>query len=538
MTPLSAAADPRPVGDIALAFGAYQQGRLGDAEKSLSAILAAVPDHLDALHLLGLLRHQQQRNAEALELVGAVLKRAPHSGEACNNYGLILAALARHRDALAAFEKALATGAKGIAVRKNRAGSLKRLGRLVDALAAYEAIVGVKPDDADALNECGGLYLRLGRAAGAIDCYDRALALMPQAVALHINKGTAQSALNRFDEALESFNAAIAIDPECAEAHYDASLVRLRLGDFANGWRQYEWRWKKHEHAGKRPDFGAPLWLGQEPLKDKTIVLLAEQGYGDTIQFLRYVPLVAALGARVILGVQPPLKLLASGVAGVSLVLGEGERVPPADFYCPLLSLPLAFATELTTVPANIPYIRPQPECIAQWRAKLNGYRPADGRLRIGLCWSGSNVHLNDRNRSIPLERFAAILAVPDVDFVSVQKDVNPAHAAFLRRYNIVQLGQDFADFADTAAALAALDLVITVDTSVAHLAGAIGKAVALLLPFSPDFRWLLDRTDSPWYPTMRLYRQNAIGDWDTPLERLRQELAIVARRPVKPAQT
>ena len=232
---------------------------------------------------------------------------------------------------------------------------------------------------------------------------------------------------------------------------------------------------------------------------------------GDTLNFVRYVPLVAARGARVILGVQHPLKSIAPTVPGVAQVFSDGETLPDFDFYCPLLSLPLAFDTELETHPVNIPYIRPYEERLAKWRGRM----PDNGRLRVGICWAGSSMHLNDRNRSMPLERFAPLFSVPGIDFVSVQKEVSAAQAAILREHGVVQLGQEFKDFADTAAVVAMLDLLITVDTSVAHLAGAMGKAVALLVPFCPDFRWLLDRTDSPWYPTMRLFRQPAIGDWN-----------------------
>ena len=206
-------------------------------------------------------------------------------------------------------------------------------------------------------------------------------------------------------------------------------------------------------------------------------------------------------------------------------MIADGDTVADFDLYCSLLSLPLAFGTELATIPATVPYIRPDEARMAQWHGRL----PDQGRLRVGICWAGSAGHLNDSRRSIPIERFAALLSVPGIDFVSVQKDVNPAQAAVLREHGVRQLGQEFADFADTAAVVAMLDLIISVDTSVAHLAGAMAKATALLVPFAPDFRWLLGRTDSPWYPTMRLYRQAAIGDWNGPLERLRTELASVA---------
>ncbi len=255
--------------------------------------------------------------------------------------------------------------------------------------------------------------------------------------------------------------------------------------------------------------------------------MVAEQGLGDTIHFVRYAPLIAARGAKVILAVQKPLKELACTVPDISGVFTDGDRLPDFDLHCPMLSVPIAFKTDLATIPADIPYLRPYQERIEKWRARV----PDNGRMRVGIVWAGSSGHTKDRSRSIPLERFARILAVPDIDFISVQKDVSQAQAALLDAHGVVQLGQQFEDFADTAAVVAMLDLLVAVDTSVAHLAGAMGKAVALLLPFAPDWRWLLHRTDSPWYPSMRLFRQAAVADWDTPLEQLRQELSDAASR-------
>ena len=310
---------------------------------------------------------------------------------------------------------------------------------------------------------------------------------------------------------------------------FNEALTRLCIGDFREGWKQYECRWEKKEFADQRRGVLPPMWRGERDIEGKTILLLAEQGFGDTIQFVRYAPQIAALGAKVIVGVPLSLKALVATVPGVSLALGDGEPMPALDLHCPMLSLPLAFATELATIPANIPYMRPAPERVAIWNARL----PANGRRRIGICWAGNSKHQNDRNRSMPLDRLATVLALPGLDFFSVQKEVTEADAALLRDLGVTQIGQDFLDFSDTAAAVTLLDLVIAVDTSVAHLAAAIGKAVALLVPFSPDWRWLLDRTDSPWYPTMRLFRQSAVGDWDGVVERLRRELAEVSRRPV-----
>jgi tetratricopeptide (TPR) repeat protein len=514
--------------NIEHAFAHYQQGRLADAETICNAILAAEPEDFDALHLLGLLRHAQERNAEALRLVGAVLKRAPRSAEVLSNYGLILAALSRHEEALVCFEEALDHSAGYLNALRNRAASLKALARDEEALLAFAAIVATKDDDIDALNECGGLHMRLSRPDAAIACYDKALAIAPQVAELHINKGSALAASNRFDDALHSFAAAIAIAPGRAEAHYKASLIRLRVGDFRSGWRDYEWRWRCERTPIVRR-VAAPLWLGERPIKGKTIFLLGEQGFGDTIQFIRYAPLVAALGATVLVDVPPQLREIAASVPGVSSVVCGAEPTPHVDYRCPLLTLPLSFQTEVATIPANVPYIRPPEERVAKWRERL----PQNGRLRVGLCWAGSPEHLNDRNRSIAIERFAKVLSVPNLDFVSVQKEVNERQAAILHENNVVELGQDFQDFADTAAVLAQLDLLISVDTSVAHLAGAMGKPVALLLPWSPDWRWMHERTGTPWYPTMLFFRQATRGDWDGPFEQLYQELsALAVRRP------
>jgi hypothetical protein len=255
--------------------------------------------------------------------------------------------------------------------------------------------------------------------------------------------------------------------------------------------------------------------------------LCAEQGLGDAIQFSRYATVMAAIGAKVLIGVHRPLVAVLATVPGVAQVFADGDELPDFDFYCSLLSLPLAFSTEPATIPANIPYIRPQDERIVKWRDRL----PANGRVRVGICWAGTGEHSNNRNRSLTLERFAAIFSIPGVDFVSLQKDVDDDQSAILQHFEVTQLGQEFSDFADTAAVVAMLDIVVSVDTSVAHLAGAMGRATALLVPFAPDWRWMLHRTDSPWYPTMRLYRQSTMHDWSGPLGRVRQELTAVAQR-------
>ena len=317
---------PVPGRSIAEVFAHFQAGRLADAEAICNAILTAQPEDFDGLHLLGLLRHRQGRDAEALRLVAAVLRRAPRSAEVLSNYGLILTALKRHEEALACFEDALASDAGYLLALKNRAASLKSLGRHGEALAAFAAVHAARPDDIAVLNECGGLLVRLGQFDAALACYDRALALAPRVAELHVNKGSALAGASRFADALDSFNAAIAVDPQSAEAHHRASLICLRSGDFKNGWRDFEWRWRT-QWAPRIRRVDAPLWRG-EPIECKTILLLAEQGYGDTIQFIRYVPMLAALGARVILDVPPPLQEIAAALDGAAAVLKADAPTP------------------------------------------------------------------------------------------------------------------------------------------------------------------------------------------------------------------
>ena len=322
----------------------------------------------------------------------------------------------------------------------------------------------------------------LNRPAAAVACYERALAAARGIAELYINKGTALVALNRHEDALESF----------------AGMRGVNGGNqIGNAYRC--------------------SFAGLQRVDHVLLEILA------MMRHWRLYP-IASTSTSIAAAV-------AATVPGVALVLGDSEPLPQVDFHCLLLSLPLAFQPSSRPMPANIPYLRAPDERLSNWRGRM----PSNGRLRVGICWAGSASHLNDRNRSIALDRFATLLSVPGLDFVSVQKEISAPQAEFLRALGVVQLGQEFTDLADTAAVLAMLDLLISVDTSVAHLAGAMGKTVALLLPFAPDFRWLLDRTDSPWYPTMRLYRQPAIGDWETPLHRLRQELAAVASRPAKP---
>jgi hypothetical protein len=403
-----------------------------------------------------------------------------------------------------------------------RGSTLFRLKRYPEALDSYRKAVALAPGQAQGYNNRALALAMLRRYDEAFASYDKALEIDPNFVEAYVNRGNAFGALGRTERALVDYSKALELKPDRVEAIWNASLAQLTLGNFREGWKNYEIRWRKEETEAHRRDFKQPLWLGEEDIAGRTILLHPEQGLGDTFQFVRYAPLLARRGAKVILEVQPSQKSLLADVAGIASIYGRGETLPDFDLHCPLMSLPLAFGTGLATIPADIPYIRVPADRVPKWRARLGESRA----LRVGIAWAGSAVHTNNRNRSIALSRFAA----PNVEFVTLQKELGPGDADMLRRHpNVIAVGEELSDFADSAALVSLLDLVVSVDTSVVHLTGAIGRPFWLLVPFAPDFRWLLEREDSPWYPTARLFRQPGIDKWESVFERVRAELERLA---------
>jgi Tfp pilus assembly protein PilF len=435
------------------------------------------------------------------------------------------AALAQHRagrhdEALAAYERVLALDADCIDALYNRSQILLARGRAAEALPGFERVAALLPADAGAQRACGVARQALGLQEEALASFGAALALEPAHAGALIARGGALHALGRCEEALESYARARALAPEEPLLHWNESLCRLAMGDYARGWREYEWRWKWSGFSSPALQFREPLWLGREDLAGRTIILHAEQGLGDTLQFVRYVPLVAARGARVLLMVQKLLLPLMGGLRGPERVVGPGAELPLADFHAPLLSLPLAFGTTLETVPANVPYLSVAPGRAEARRAQL---APAGERL-VGLCWKGNAQYQGDRERSIALAGFLPLLSTPGIRFVALQKELNEDERALTA--GLPQFSNPGEDFARTAEIVAALDLVITVDTAWGHLAGALGRPLWVLLPQSPHWCWLRERRDSPWYPTARLFRQQARGDWQGVLREVAQALA------------
>jgi tetratricopeptide (TPR) repeat protein len=504
---------------------ACEGGDLAKAERLYLAALRDEPDSFDALHGRGLVHFRRGRNDAALPLIQSALRRQPWRVDGLASLGLVFHALKDFSRALASFDSGLQLAPNDTALLNGRGVAMLELGRAQDALESFERALRSAPDHLDALGNRANALLRLNRVGEALAAYDLMLQRARGNARLLANRAVALRRLDRPREALTSAQQALASEPDFAQARFIASLARLSLGDFAGGWRDYEARWGVGWLAAQRRNFSAPLWLGNEPLAGKTLLLHAEQGLGDTIQFMRYAPLLAARGATIVLEVQPPLARLVARMAGVAAVCARGEKLPDFDFHCPLLSLPLACATTLDTIPAQTPYIAAANAEAARWRARLSAQRPC-----VGLVWSGERSHENDLNRSMPLAALAPLLDLRGIAFVSLQHEVREQDRALLTsRTDVLHIGGEFCDFAETAAAVTALDAVVAVDTAVAHLTGALGKPLFLMLPFAADFRWLRERSDSPWYPSARLFRQPQFGDWAGAVKAVRGELALFA---------
>ncbi len=494
-----------------------QRGDLAGAERLCQAIVAAAPDHFDARHLLGFLALQTGRGQRAVELIGGALSINAGFAPAWNNLGLALAACDRLDAAVGAWERATALAPGYAEAHNNRGNALRDLGRAEEALACCEAAIALRPDMAEAHNNRGNALFDLGRLDDAVTAFDAAIALRADYVNAHGNRGGVLYAQRRWEEAIAGFDAALSIDPAFADAHFHRSFALLGLGRLAEGWREYEWRWRTREMTADLRGGTAPWWRG-EPLRGRILYLHAEQGLGDTLQFCRYASMVGQDG-QLVFEVPTSLKRLMGSLRlpRGARVIARGDPIPPFDLHCALLSLPAILATTLDHIPADVPYLAADQARVGQWRARLSGL----AGIKVGLVWSGGQrpdqpgAAAIDRRRSVTLATLAPLAEVHGVSFVSLQKGPPASQAgAPPAGMAIMDVADELGDFADTAALTEALDLVISVDTSVAHLAGALGKPVWLLNRYDTCWRWLLDRDDSPWYPTLRQFRQPSPGDW------------------------
>ena len=501
-----------------------RQGRHEEALKAFDKAVQLTPDNATLWKEMGGALLGLQRYDHALLSFQHVLKLDPRDQDAAYKSGVLLHDAGRNEEAVACLDTC-------DELLPNHAPTLQARARALLALRQFERALSdnlrantLAPDNPDTHNNIGACLQSLGREEEALAWFNRALKRLPDSIEILNNKANILQQLQRFGEALALYADIRARRLNNATTDWNWALLKMLLGDFEAGWTGREARWTIPDPA-PYPKFSQPMWLGKESIAGKTILVHVDEGLGDTIQFVRYVPMVAERGARVILAVERPLLPLLSGFPGVSQCLAFSDPLPGFDMHCPIGSLPLAFNTQLDSIPAATSYLThpPQPR-IDAWNRRLG---PHD-RLRVGLVWSGSRTHRNDHNRSTSLQSLSRILDV-DAVFVSLQKDVRETDQAELARSTIIDWTAELTDFADTAALVKCLDLVISVDTSVAHLAGALGCPTWVLLPWTPDYRWLLDRDDSPWYPCVRLFRQSETRDYRSVLDRVRVELLKLA---------
>lgn len=478
------------------------------------------PVSIDQLNDQGLSLLQQGQFQAGADLLSQSLAENPRQPEAYYNLGFALQQLGFLDLAVQAYGQTIALAPREVDALMARAHVFARQQRFEEAVKDFSTVVKIAPLNPDAWNNYGNVllaFMRTPETFEAINAYDKALALRPNFAQALFNKGKALAALERHIEASEAYEAALALNPDYEEAKWHFSWARLLLGDFAQGWKLFESRWTVAELGNVRRYGQLPQWLGAESLTGKSLLLYNEQGLGDTLQFCRYVPALQTMGAKVSLAVQAPLVgLLANQWPGVAVTESFSDLMV-FDLATPLMSLPLALGTTLETIPTDVPYIR-LPNFVQPRRYE---------RPRVGIVWSGSTLHKNDKNRSMPLEILAPLFELP-VDWVCLQPEIREADLACLAAHPEVSFERPALNaFVQTAEVIAGLDLVVSVDTSVAHLAGALGKPVWILLPTGCDYRWLLEREDSPWYPTARLFRQKERGNWLDVVSRVAEALRM-----------
>ena len=517
------------------------------ALQSYDRALALAPQFADAWANSGVVHQELGQWQRAADRYATALRCAPDHANAHSNLGVALQALGRQDDALASCERAVALQPQAAQHHYNLANVLRELGQFEAAIVAYDQAIALQPGYVQAHSNRGVALQKLGDIQGAIGSYDSAIALDINAAHPHYNRGNALHEQQALDAAVASYDQALRAQADYPEAQWNKSLTLLLAGNPEQGLPLYEWRWhpRNQNNNPSQPRISQEPWLGQTPLAGKTLLLHAEQGLGDSLQFCRYAPQLAAMGAKVLLEVPAPLQRLMQGLDAVDQVLAQGAARPDFDLHCPLMSLPLALmnndAARRPTGPTEAwmgapkdAYLHADTRLQKIWEARLaaaegagqNGTSGTGRPHRVGLVWRGSATHANDAQRSLPLSTLLQDMPA-GFHYVSLQKEVGPDDAAALRAHGqLLHFGQALSDFALTAALVACLDRVVCVDTAVAHLAAAMGKETWLLLPFVPDWRWQLARRDSPWYPSMRLYRQSRRGDWATPLAELRHDLA------------
>jgi tetratricopeptide (TPR) repeat protein len=487
--------------------------RLDEALQSYDHAIALKPDYAVAHNNKGNLLRSLERPGEALRCYDRAIALEPDLAEAHHNKGTALKELKRFHEAIESYDRAIALKPDYPEAYCNRGAALQDLGQLDAALHNYDRAIALRPNYAEAYHDRSLVLSHLGRWNEVLLDSNKAIELRPDIASAHCSRGNALTYLKRIAEAIESYDRAIALKPDDADAYWNKSLRKLLTGDVEEGWALYEWRKKRYEIAELYSRSG-PCWSGRESLEGKALFIYAEQGLGDTIQFCRYALLAREHGAKIILAVQPPLVRLLNCLGAEIEIVPVPAAAASFDYHIALMSLPLAFGTRLETCPAKVPYVQAEPDRVAKWKRKVG----SEG-FKVGIGWQGNKQAEADAGRSFPVRHFEDLARLPNVRLISLQKNDGVEQLQHLPAgMKVETLGEELDAgpdaFVDTAAVMECLDLVITSDTAIAHLAGALGRPVWVALQFVPDWRWLLDRSDSPWYPTMKLFRQPAPGDW------------------------
>jgi len=515
---------------MAIAVRHHQAGRLDQAEHSYRSLLESAPDDPAVLHSLGVLAHQRRENDLAVELLEKAIAINQNVPQFHNNLGIALKALGKFEEAVTACEKAVALEPGYAQAFKNLGNALLSCGKSEKAVQAYRKVIALKPGCAEAYNDLAIVLAKQGNYDEAMANSARAIEIKPDYAHPYNTMASTCHMRGEFDKAIENCRKALQLKPDCPEAHNNLGMTLLLKGQFEQGWAEYAWRRLAGDvdHVNRLEN---PGWDGC-CFKGKTLLIHCEQGMGDNIQFVRYLPMVKQRGGTVVFTAGSPLADLLRTVDGIDIILeAASDRLRNMKFdYCvSVLDLPGIFGTTAETIPAKVPYIFAEPEKVRFWRSKVDG-----DKFKVGIAWAGSQVHDNDRNRSCLLRDFLPLSGIEGVAVYGLQKGPATRQIEELAGdITVTNFGEQFKDFTDTAAAVENMDLIISVDTAVLHLAGAMGKPAWGLLPFVPDWRWMLDRADSPWYPTIRLFRQSQWGDWADVFGRVAGQLQQLIHRRV-----
>lgn len=513
---------------LASAVQHHQSGRLDQAEQLYRQILQTDPNQADAWHLLGVAASQAGRHDAAADCINRAIALNPKAAAFYGNLGNVYTSLGKLEDAVNVFQQALRLKPDFVEAQLNLGIALRDQGQLESALASFQQALRQQPQNPIAHNNLGVVYREQGKLEAAVDSYRRALQWNPNFADAYNNLANALNDLGRIEESIVSYQQAIRLKPDYAEAHLSLATALLLTGRLKEGWAEYEWRFVCRRP--ELPEFPQPRWDGS-PLNGRTIVLYGEQGFGDKLQFMRYAPLVKARGGRVVVACNKALLPILSRCAGIDeFVPVPDGKLPAFDVYSPLLSLPGILGTTLETIPAEIPYLFADPELVQAWKQKLNG----TAKFKVGIVWQGSKYSKGGRGRTIALQHFAPLGKVPGIQLYSLQCGAGTEELAAMQGQLQIddfegRLDTVTGPFMDTAAVMRNLDLVITADTSIGHLAGGLGVPVWVAVPFVPDWRWFGDFKTTAWYPTMRLFRQERMGDWDGVFERIAEELKLQA---------